>query len=583
MKLNKLREEMAQSFIDALKEDRIPWEQGWQSLDHPRNAVSDYSYKGINNLWLSYIAGEKGYQDPRWCTFKQAQDQGWNVRKGEKGSRVEFWSLYDTKDKKKITQEEVKKIREQLTDAEFQERIKPVSSVYTVFNAEQIDGIPELDKIKIPFSAEELISQRDVLLKNMDVDFHEGGNRAFYRPSDDSITLPFAESFQDAYTYMSTLLHEAGHATGHESRLDRPVRNTFGSPAYAKEELRAEIASAFTGQALGIDGMGKEHLDNHKAYIQSWIETLENNPGELYAAIRDAEKISNYLIEKGEFDPDAKMQELGNGKEVLALSGKTKEAAERHQPHEKLYHISGQLAGRLIEDGRVNVYFKTNDPGGQEDVRRIGGLKKLYALDQGAVSLYVSETAFDQGKTLFPTVQCRLSESPAFEEGKIYTVSEFNSKMELEDRTYMEKKFDLLQKYKDYDGVAKAVVKDGLPGDSLAFLGYFKVDFMIRNGNRIIRDRQDIGDGDGSMLSFLEKNGYGAETMESLQKEMDTHTEFLSYQEKLHDVWNNLEQPFGIEEQPMHLQDNTFRMQGNQGMQGRGSIRGIKGVVPGGR
>ena len=785
MKVNKLREEMAQTFIAALKEDRIPWEKQWQSIERPRNGVSDYSYKGINNLWLSYIAEEKGYQDPRWCTFKQAQSQGWKVRKGEKGSKVEFWSLYDTKDKRKVTQEEVKKIREQLTNAEFQERIKPISSVYTVFNAEQIDGIPKLEEVKISFSAEELISQRDVLLKNMHVDFHEGGDRAFYRPSDDSITLPFVESFQDAYAYMATFLHEAGHATGHESRLDRQVRNTFGSPAYAKEELRAEIASAFTGQALGIDGMSKEHLDNHKAYIQSWIKTLEDNPGELYAAIRDAEKISDYLIEKGEFDLASRMQEQlvssnqldaaefvsehqeklntfdgsqsthiinlfggpGSGKTTCAMSicselkklGYSAEyvqeyakelvyeknfdlldGSEMHQfgilqeqmnrvdrllggevdfivcdapivlngiynqeltaeysemlqnlfhqyqnlsffierdvtsyqqegrmqtfqesvekdaeirkmldsygiswdscTHEMLdqivhkaveqYQQSGQevdqspqsalapedieiqeilkvskqLAGRLVEDG-MDVYVTPEDLTGRENIGRVANLKTVSALEQDSASLYVSKTAFDQRKPFFPTVQCRLSESPAFEEGKFYTVSEFDYMMELEDRLFLEKKLDLLQKYKDFDGVAKAIVEDGLPGNSLGYLGYHKVAFMIETENKRIVERQDIGDGDGSLLEFLEKCGYQKEVIDGLQEEMNVHAEFLSYQEKLNDVWNNLDHPSGIEEQTMHLheQNNTFHMQRRQIMQGRGAGNGIKGVVPVGR
>ena len=501
MKLNKLREEMAQSFIDALKEDRIPWEQGWQSLDHPRNAVSDYSYKGINNLWLSYIAGEKGYQDPRWCTFKQAQDQGWNVRKGEKGSRVEFWSLYDTKDKKKITQEEVKKIREQLTDAEFQERIKPVSSVYTVFNAEQIDGIPELDKIKIPFSAEELISQRDVLLKNMDVDFHEGGNRAFYRPSDDSITLPFAESFQDAYTYMSTLLHEAGHATGHESRLDRPVRNTFGSPAYAKEELRAEIASAFTGQALGIDAMRKEHLDNHKAYIQSWIETLENDPGELYAAIRDAEKISNYLIDKGEFALDAKVRDLEAGRASAAPYGGTIE-------------VSCQLAGRLVENGKT-IYFTQHERHYRDNTVSVTNLEKFFShitiksfdephlkFEKGESSPFsgwhsfdVSLSSFEAREPFFPTVQCTLMEKPGWNNWlprmvtRTYTVSEFDDMM-----------------------------KQGLNQN---------VEFTIQTEKLRIKEYLEKGDGSGGLLEYLEKNGYRKEFIESLQEEMDVHPQIV--------------------------------------------------------
>jgi len=100
---------------------------------------------------------------------------------------------------------------------------------------------------------------------------------------------------------MATLLHEAGHATGHISRLNRDMTGVFGSPEYAKEELRAEIASAFTAQELGLDYKQNEHMENHEAYVQNWIDVLENEPNELFAAIKDAEKISDYLIEKGEF------------------------------------------------------------------------------------------------------------------------------------------------------------------------------------------------------------------------------------------------------------------------------------------
>ena len=166
--------------------------------------------------------------------------------------------------------------------------------------------------------------------------------------------------------------------------------------------------------------------------------------------------------------------------------------------------------------------------------------------------------------------------------------------MELEDRLFLEKKLDLLQKYKDFDGVAKAIVEDGLPGNSLGYMGYHKVNFIVKTENRSIIERQDIGDGDGSLLEFLEKCGYEKEVIDGLQEEMDIHTEFLSYQERLHDVWNSLDHPSGIEEQPLHLHEqildedalknmNTFRMQEKQGMHGIGSGNRIKGVMPGGR
>lgn len=754
MKLNKLREEMANTFIAALKEDQIPWEKQWRSSERPRNAVSDYSYKGINNIWLSYMAEKNGYQDPRWCTYKQAQEQGWNVRKGENGCKVEFWSLYDTQDKRKVTREEANKLQKQLTEEEFLKRVKPVSSVYTVFNAEQIDGIPELDQVKIPFSAEELISQRDVLLKNMSVDFHEGGDRAFYRPADDSITLPFVESFQDAYSYMATLLHEAGHATGHESRLDRPVRNTFGSPEYAKEELRAEIASAFTGQALGVDVMSRDHLDNHKAYIQSWIKTLEDNPGELYAAIRDAEKISEYLMEKGEFDLDAKMRDLEakraifDGKEVLVSEQLAYRLADQgigifHTIHERdgreytrqssdlrsfhesgrsigshhvppyafenrenffptiectlrenpawkddplpdnvtrtytvtefdtmmrqgmgqevdftiqmenqrikevlpigdgseglldylekngyrkefietlhremdvqsefssylerteygkgdyptrhiddgMMKVSGELAGRLVEDG-IGVYVipDKNIKAGQTLAERVADLKELSELSSEPLSAYVSQKAFENRESFFPTVECKHSEDSFLEEGTTYTVSEFDSIMKQGDLLQAENKLKLfqqyIQQYKDLDGAAREQILAEIKNS-----GCHKVDFTIQMENRRIEDQQDIGYGDGGLLDFLEKSGYQKAMIEDLQKEMNTHTEFISYQERLDDVLNSLDQPPGLAEQSLHLQDagNTLNLQGIGREGSSPALRAggkPKGVVPVGR
>lgn len=300
MKLNRMREEMINSFIDCLKKDTIPWHMAW-STDRPVNAVTNTRYRGINKMWLSFIQKMEGWEDPRWCTFKQAQTQGWKIKPGSKGTRVEFWSLYDTEEKRKLTQREAKQLSDELTLEEFKNRVKPISNVYTVFNGEQIDGIPKYEEKTYELNTEELLQKRDTLLKNMNVDFSEGGDKAFYNPSRDRITLPEMNRFETEYDYMATLLHEAGHATGHISRLNRDMTGVFGSPEYAKEELRAEIASAFTEQELGLDYEQNEHMENHEAYVQNWIDVLENEPNELFAAIKDAEKISDYLIEKGEF------------------------------------------------------------------------------------------------------------------------------------------------------------------------------------------------------------------------------------------------------------------------------------------
>lgn len=301
MKLNRMREEMINSFIDCLKKDTIPWHRSWSATERPYNAVTNTAYHGANSLWLSYNQFAREFEDPRWCTFKQAQTQGWKIKPGSKGTRVEFWSLYDTEEKRKLTQREAKQLSDELTLEEFKNRVKPISNVYTVFNGEQIDGIPKYEEKTYELNTEELLQKRDTLLKNMNVDFSEGGDKAFYNPSRDRITLPEMNKFETEYDYMATLLHEAGHATGHISRLNRDMTGVFGSPEYAKEELRAEIASAFTAQELGLDYEQNEHMENHEAYVQNWIDVLENEPNELFAAIKDAEKISDYLIEKGEF------------------------------------------------------------------------------------------------------------------------------------------------------------------------------------------------------------------------------------------------------------------------------------------
>lgn len=319
---NTLRETIAQEFVKALNENQLPWHSMWIS-QRAYNATNGTIYRGVNALWLAFNAELKGYSDPRWCTFKQAVDNGWNVRKGEKGTQVEFWSVYDTKTRETVSFNEMDRIISLNPDRKDDMRI--LSKHYTVFNAAQIDGIPEHAAINTDIDIASIRAQRDTLLQNMGLTFKEGGNAAFYRPSDDSLTMPLDSAFKDDYSYMSVLLHECGHATGHESRFNRDLSGRFGSESYAKEELRAEIASAFTSQALGFKANDEEKdaaLENHKAYIQSWAKAITDAPNELFAAIKDAEKISDYLLEKGEFE------RIQKAREPLASEAKQHESVE---------------------------------------------------------------------------------------------------------------------------------------------------------------------------------------------------------------------------------------------------------------
>lgn len=298
--LSKAREELAQTFLAALNQGQLPWRKCWsQAL--PVNAVTGKTYRGINTLVLSYYGDRRGYTDTRWCTYNQAQDKGWQVRKGSKGVKVEYWACYDTKEKKLLSWDDV---RQRLkADPDYEKYLQLRCRTYTVFNGEQIDGIPEPEQ-RPSTDIGTLRDKRDTLIRNMGIGYTEQGIRAFYSPGLDMVTLPPEASFDDTYSYMATFLHECGHATGHPSRLDRDLTGGFGSESYAREELRAEIASAFTAQSLGLqlsDEQLRYQTEHHTAYIQSWAGILRDAPDELFRAIKDAEAISDYLIEKGEF------------------------------------------------------------------------------------------------------------------------------------------------------------------------------------------------------------------------------------------------------------------------------------------
>lgn len=297
---NKLREEMAKQFLAALNQGQLPWKACWQR-SRPVNAATGKLYRGVNALYLSYWADELGYTDPRWATYKQAQDNGWQVRKGEKAYRVEYWAYYDTNKKKLLSWQEAKACLK--ADPNYMENLRLSCRTYSVFNAAQIDGIPELSQRNTDIGA--IREQRDALILNMGIGYRETGTEAYYNSYDDTVTLPPEASFDDTYSYMAIFLHECGHASGHPSRLNRDMSGGFGSPEYAREELRAEIASAFTAQALGLhltDEQLQAQMQRHIAYVQNWAEVLEKSPEELFRAIKAAEEISDYLIEKGEFE-----------------------------------------------------------------------------------------------------------------------------------------------------------------------------------------------------------------------------------------------------------------------------------------
>lgn len=293
-KTQQYRQQIADTFIKSLEEKQLEWKKEWagQSMI-PMNAITDKRYKGINKFWLAMSAMTRKTDDPRWCTFKQLYDKGWKLNKGAKGEQIEYWMPYDKEAKKGITWEDYSTRK-----AAGDEAVTLSTKYYTVFNGKDITGIPPLPSYEInQIEPDEIIAK---LSTNMGVEIiNNGGDRAFYRPSEDTIHLPLPGSFKTSYAYNATALHELAHATGAAHRLNRNIMNLFGSSSYAYEELIAEISSCFMSANLSMP-QDQAHLNNHKAYVQSWIQAIREKPETLIKAIREAERTATFMDYKAE-------------------------------------------------------------------------------------------------------------------------------------------------------------------------------------------------------------------------------------------------------------------------------------------
>ena len=216
--------------------------------------------------------------------------QKWHLKAGSKATYVEYWYPYDTKNKKALTWEQYKdELASGRKDTEF-----TLSTKYTaVFNASEVEGMPEIQMPETPdISQDELIGR---LCAGMGVQiFLDGGDRAYYSPSQDNIHLPTPESFTSEYAFNATALHELSHSTGHPDRLNRDMAGFFGSAEYAYEELVAEMCSCFMGVNLSTEAT-PDHINNHKAYVQSWIQAIRDKPETLVKAIKDAQAAASFM------------------------------------------------------------------------------------------------------------------------------------------------------------------------------------------------------------------------------------------------------------------------------------------------
>lgn len=300
-KVEDKRKKMVETLISFIEQDPAQWEAGWYKAPSipPLNGKTQRNYKGLNAFYLYVIALQHGYRDPRWLTFNQVKEFGGNVKSGEKSSEIFFWTWYDKKTKKPFDVKTLDGMTDEEKQEYKQENVRPVIKFYQVFNAQQCDKLPEYELIQTPeMAAEERARQNDLIetvIANSEAPIqYNGGNRAYYSPMSDSIHLPEIKDFKTMQDYYATALHEIAHSTGHESRLNRSLKGIFGSPDYAREELRAELASVFMQTELGISVEGK-HFENHGSYLASWLKAVKDNPKEFYSAASDAEKISDYV------------------------------------------------------------------------------------------------------------------------------------------------------------------------------------------------------------------------------------------------------------------------------------------------
>jgi antirestriction protein ArdC len=255
---------------------QMPWHSEGCSL-RPINATNGKAYRGVNVLALWCAAQEQGFESDKWATYKQWQEMGAQVRKGEKSSSIVFWKINDGEGEADNSEEE----------QNGHKRI--VARGYAVFNAQQVEGY-DLPK-PTPRPEIQRIQEAEQFFQCLNADIRHGGARAYYRSSSDHIQMPNFENFREAIAYYSVLAHEATHWTGAKARLDRDLSGRFGNEAYAAEELVAELGAAFLCADLSLTN---EPRPDHAAYVANWLQVLKNDNRAIFTAAAKAQQAVDY-------------------------------------------------------------------------------------------------------------------------------------------------------------------------------------------------------------------------------------------------------------------------------------------------
>ena len=266
-------QEVTDSIIKQLESGAMPWIKPWHTdSTADKNFLSQAPYKGINRLMLGLSSMVQGFNTPVWASFKQWQSIGANVRKGEKGTKIVFYSP-------------VTKENKATGDVESYNLLK----AYYVFNASQVDGVT-IQAPTVPDKPFNAVAEAEARIKLTGATITHGGDSAFYAPSVDKINVPHKASFISEASYYATVFHELTHWTGHELRCNRNLKGRFGNPLYAFEELVAEMGAAFLCQDYRIAGELR-----HAGYIESWLKVLKEDSRAIFKAAALAQKAVDHI------------------------------------------------------------------------------------------------------------------------------------------------------------------------------------------------------------------------------------------------------------------------------------------------
>lgn len=333
-----VKSQVAKTLIEAMERGDTPWQKPWKAQClRPINPTTGNGYRGINRVLLSL----SGRSSNLWLTYQQAAANGWNVRKGEKGTMIVKVVEFDREDRGTrggpdssgagnaggsggaSSQGSRKRggsgggqgaahggqSDSGSKEQGDQDRKAFALRRYFVFNAEQIEGMPQPEAEATNDKSFDVAEKAEAVIQAMKertglLVIH-GGDKAFYSPKLDEVRVPAKRTFRSEYDYFSTIFHEFSHSTLHEKRLNRTnaIGQKWGDSAYALEELRAEIASAILSDSTGLaarcspESM-KSHVENHSAYLRSWIKAIERDPMAVFSAAKDAEAMAEYVLEQ---------------------------------------------------------------------------------------------------------------------------------------------------------------------------------------------------------------------------------------------------------------------------------------------